>query len=109
MNWFDPDTFKLAFATWSRGLGIMFGILMIMEISLRLIGWWTHRKTSEPRPLFPADWPANFALQAHTQIIGILVSRGVVLGAMLAVYPLSHWRIPFNGSTVILYFLAAEF
>lgn len=99
---------KETMGIFTLGCGIIFSMLIVMEFSLRTIGWWTSRGTPAARPLFMADWPANFVLSIHSSIIG-LASKAAIPAAMFAGYYLSPLRIPFNEYTAILYFLAAEF
>jgi sterol desaturase/sphingolipid hydroxylase (fatty acid hydroxylase superfamily) len=109
MELFTPEEFKAVFKVWSSGCWIIFTILISMEVVLRAVGWWRTRNTEDARPLFPADWPANFALFFHSGVINALVGTAAVYGAMQLGYQFSPLRIPFTASTAIWYFLAAEF
>lgn len=109
MEPFTPDQFKLAFQLWMSGCWILFTILMSMELLARVVGWWTSRRSAQPRPLFPADWPANFALFWHSGILMGVVGIAVIYGGMQLAHQITPFRIPFTAATVLLYYLAADF
>jgi sterol desaturase/sphingolipid hydroxylase (fatty acid hydroxylase superfamily) len=94
---------------WYQGAAAILGVLLAVEILLRVTAWWEHRKTKAPRPLVARDAPANFVLFAHSILIDGIIGNGLVLGGLYLGSSISRWHIPFNLYTLPVYFLAAEF
>jgi sterol desaturase/sphingolipid hydroxylase (fatty acid hydroxylase superfamily) len=94
---------------WFTGTGAILGLVLAAEILIRLFSWIGDRHTPGRKRLISKDAPANFVLALHAFIIEGAVGLAAEGGAAYAGASISHWHIPFNGYTIILYFLAAEF
>lgn len=94
---------------WFTGVGAILGLVIAAEILIRTFTWLGDRNTPGRKRLISKDAPANFVLSLHAFIIEGVVGFGAEIAAATAGASISTWHIPFNGYTLVLYFLAAEF
>lgn len=95
-----PMSLQEMFALFQAGGGTLLLIALACEMFLR---W------NEGRKLLPRDGPANAVLFLFGPVLEGVVGNAILVGGLLFLYNLTPLRVPINGWTLPLYFLAGEF